>query len=108
MTRRDATYQIHAPDPAEIEAMTGLVLLDFGTNWCGHCTTARGPVDAWLDAHADVDLVRVEDGPGRKLGRTYRVKLWPTLVLLRDGREIARVVRPRGLRDLQSLAMAFG
>ena len=72
MTRRDASYQTQAPDPAEVEAMTGLVLLDFGTNWCGHCIAARAPVDAWFDAHAGADLLRVEDGPGRRLGRAYR------------------------------------
>ena len=108
MTRRDASYQTQAPDPAEVEATTGLVLLDFGTDWCGHCIDARAPVDAWFDAHADVALLRVEDGPGRRLGRAYRVKLWPTLVLLRDGHEIARVVRPRELRDLQPLDAALG
>jgi thioredoxin 1 len=34
------------------------------------------------------------------------VKLWPTLVLLRDGREIARVVRPRS-RDLEGAFAAL-
>jgi thioredoxin 1 len=108
MSRRDASYQTLAPDPAEVEAMAGLVVLDFGTDWCGHCIAARTPVDAWFDAHAGIELLRVEDGPGRRLGRAYRVKLWPTLVLLRDGREIARVVRPRGLHDLQPLDTALG
>jgi thioredoxin 1 len=108
MTRRDATYQNQALAPDEVEAMAGLVVLDFGTDWCGHCIAARAPVDAWVDAHAGVDLLRVEDGPGRRLGRAYRVKLWPTLVLLRDGREIARVVRPRGLHDLQPLDTELG
>jgi thioredoxin 1 len=37
----------------------------------------------------------VEDGPGRALGRSFRVKLWPTLVFLKDGREVDRVVRPQ-------------
>ena len=108
MTRRNASYQTRAPDSAAVEAMPGLVLLDFGTDWCGHCVAARAPVEAWLDGHDGVDLLRVEDGRGRVLGRTYRVKLWPTLVLLRDGREIARVVRPRELRDLQPLDAALG
>ena len=85
--------------------MAGLVLLDFGTDWCGHCIAAREPVAAWLDGHESVEHLRIEDGPGRRLGRAYRVKLWPTLVLLRDGREIARVVRPR---DLQPLDAARG
>jgi thioredoxin 1 len=38
--------------------------------------------------------IKVEDGPGRPLGRSFRVKLWPTLVFLREGREVARLVRP--------------
>ncbi|HEY0660015.1 MAG TPA: thioredoxin family protein [Lysobacter sp.] len=108
MTRRDTSYQSQAPDPVAVEAMAGLVLLDFGTDWCGHCIAARAPVDAWLGRHGDIDHLRMEDGRGRALGRAYRVKLWPTLVLLRDGREIARVVRPRELRDLQPLDAALG
>ena len=35
-----------------------------------------------------------EDGPGRPLGRSFRIKLWPTVVVLKDGQEVARVVRP--------------
>ena len=107
MTRRDASYQSQAPDPAAVEAMAGLALLDFGTDWCGHCIAARTPVDAWLDAHDGIEHLRVEDGRGRVLGRAYRVKLWPTLVLLRDGHEIARVVRPQASHDLQPLDAAL-
>jgi thioredoxin 1 len=106
MTRRDTTYQNQSLAPGEVEAMAGLVLLDFGTDWCGHCIAARAPLEVWLDGHEGIDHLRVEDGPGRRLGRAYRVKLWPTLVLLRDGREVARVVRPRELHDLQPLAEA--
>jgi len=45
----------------------------------------------------------VEDGPGRPLGRSYRVKLWPTLVFLQDGREVSRLVRPAGAAIEQAL-----
>lgn len=86
-----------------VDATRGLLLLDFGTGWCGHCVAAGPSVDAWVDAHADVRHMRVEDGRGRPLGRSFRVKLWPTLVLLRDGEELARVVRPREARDLWPL-----
>lgn len=102
------TYRPDAPDAASLEASRGLLLLDFGTDWCGHCTAARASVDAWHAAHDDVHHVRIEDGRGRTLGRAYRVKLWPTLVLLRDGREVARVVRPRDARDLWPLEQALG
>jgi len=108
MISRDTSYQASAPDPAAVEAMRALVLLDFGTDWCGHCIAARAPVDAWSHAHDSIGHLRIEDGRGRPLGRAYRVKLWPTLVLLRDGLEIARVVRPREARDLWSLDEALG
>ena len=37
----------------------------------------------------------VADASGKPLGRSFRVKLWPTLVFLDNGKEIARLVRPQ-------------
>lgn len=48
--------------------------------------------------------LRIEDGRGRPLGRSFRVKLWPTLILVQDGQERARVVRPTRLEDLADIA----
>jgi thioredoxin 1 len=107
MNQHDASYQAVAPELTAVAAMPGLVLLDFGTDWCGHCMAARAAVDAWIRDHAGIDHLRVEDGRGRPLGRAYRVKLWPTLVLLRDGEEVARVVRPRAQHDLEPLDAAL-
>ena len=47
-----------------------------------------------LAAHPGVRHIKVADASGRRLGRSYGVKLWPTLVFLRDGKEAARLVRP--------------
>lgn len=84
-----------APSRADIDASAGPLLLEFGTDWCGHCRAARPAVQAAAAALPGVRHVRVEDGPGRALGRSFGVKLWPTLVFLRDGREVDRLVRPR-------------
>ena len=46
--------------------------------------------------------VKVEDGPGRHLGRSFRVKLWPTLILLKDGREVVRIARPRNAEQIRA------
>ena len=89
-------YTESSPSRADVDALRGPALLEFGTNWCGHCRAAQGALaDAW-SAHADAGLAhfKIEDGPGRALGRSFRVKLWPTLIFLRDGAEVARVVRP--------------
>ena len=88
-------YQPHALTPDAVSALPGPVVLDFGTEWCGHCAAARGRVDAALAAHPEITHLRIEDGRGRALGRAFSVKLWPTLVFLRDGQERARCVRPQ-------------
>lgn len=75
--------------------MQGPVVLEFGTSWCGICRAAQPLIAAALGRHPDVRHVKVEDGPGRPLGRSFGVKLWPTLVFLSDGRETSRLVRPR-------------
>ena len=90
---------------ADVDAQTGPLVLEFGTNWCGHCQAAQPAVQAVL-ADSAVPLLKVEDGAGRPLGRTFRVKLWPTLVFLKGGQEVARVVRPTGTDELkQALAL---
>jgi thioredoxin 1 len=100
-------YTEAQPERAEIDALKGTVVLDFGTNWCGFCRAAEPLVDAALAAHPEVRHLKVEDGPGRPLGRSFRVKLWPTLVVLRDGQEKARLVRPQdGTALTQAIAQA--
>lgn len=87
-------YAEEQPTRGYIDALSGPAVLDFGTNWCGYCRASRGPVDTALAYSPSVRHLRVEDGRGRPLGRSFGVKLWPTLVFLRDGQEVTRLVRP--------------
>jgi thioredoxin 1 len=89
-----APYETAQPEHSAVQAMSGTVVLDFGTNWCGYCRAAEPLIDAALADGQALRHLKVEDGPGRALGRAYRVKLWPTVIVLKDGQEVARVVRP--------------
>ena len=51
-------------------------------------------VEALLMEYPQVQHVRIADARGKKLGRSFQVKLWPTLIFLRDGKVIAQLVRP--------------
>lgn len=92
------TYQSQqlAQNPAiqDVEALRGNAVLEFGTAWCGYCQGAQPLIREALAGRDDVQHLKVEDGPGRPLGRNYRVKLWPTLIFLREGQEVGRSVRP--------------
>lgn len=82
------------PTRAEIDAGHGPVLLEFGTTWCGYCRALAPRIAALLERHPEVRHVKVEDGPGRPLGRSFQVRLWPNLVFLRDGRVVRQLARP--------------
>jgi thioredoxin 1 len=102
-----AAYENPGPALSEVEALPGATLLEFGTPWCGYCRAARAPIAAALADQRQARHLKVEDGSGRPLGRAFRVKLWPTLIFLRDGREVARLVRPTTADAVnQSLSLA--
>jgi thioredoxin 1 len=95
------TYSMSEIDAAEIAALQGPVLLEFGTDWCGWCQAAQPLLEEAFAGHEQVPHIKEEDGKGRALGRAFRVKLWPTLVFLRDGKEVARLVRPDSVKQIR-------
>ncbi|HWB09000.1 MAG TPA: thioredoxin family protein [Pirellulales bacterium] len=84
------------PEPRreEVDGMAGPVVLEFGAAWCPHCQALQGELAGALDARPDVRHIKIEDGKGKPLGRSFRVKLWPTLVFMRDGQVLKQVSRP--------------
>lgn len=82
------------PSATTVQEFRGPAVLEFGTDWCGYCQAAQPLIERAFSGNEGVRHIKVEDGPGRPLGRSFRVKLWPTLIFLNDGTEVARVVRP--------------
>jgi thioredoxin 1 len=97
--------ETEAPERSEVDALPGPTVLEFGTGWCGWCRAAQPLIAGGFASHPDVRHIKVEDGPGRRLGRSFGVKLWPTLVFLKDGQEVARLTRPSSLDEVRE-AMA--
>jgi thioredoxin len=88
-------YAAIEPARADIDLLDGPTVIEFGSPWCGFCRAAQPLLAAVFADHPRVRHIKIADGSGRPLGRSFTVKLWPTLVFLRDGRETARLVRPR-------------
>jgi thioredoxin 1 len=100
-------YAKTAPTRAEVDALAGATVVEFGTDWCGYCQGAQPLITQAFTAHPGTRHLKIEDGPGRALGRSFRVKLWPTLVFIRDGAEVARVVRPTDVAQIDEAFAAL-
>jgi thioredoxin 1 len=95
------------PSRAEIDALPGATLLEFGSPWCGYCVGAQPLIREALATHPDVRHIKIADGSGRRLGRSFGVKLWPTIVLLDNGREVSRLVRPTAVDAVREALEGF-
>ena len=95
------SYATNAPARKEIDSLGGPAVIEFGTDWCGYCQGAQPVIGEAFSRHAGTRHLKIEDGPGRPLGRSFKVKLWPTLVFMRDGAEVARVVRPTDAAQIE-------
>ena len=82
------------PAREDIDKLCGPAVLEFGTDWCGHCQAAQPLIRQAFASNPHIPHIKVKDGPGHPLGRSFGVKQWPTLVFLKDRREIKRLVRP--------------
>lgn len=98
MTQPDSVI----PTRSELDASQGAVVVEFGTPWCGYCRAAKPLIEAVIDQSPGVRHMRIEDGSGKRLGRSYRVKQWPTLIFLKEGQEQARCVRPETRQALEA------
>ena len=100
------------PAREEIDRRSGPVLLEFGADWCPRCQAIQSVLSETLAENSNVEHIRIEDGKGKPLGRSFRVKLWPTLVFMHDGRIVSLLVRPsagrivKGFEELRKAAAA--
>lgn len=97
-------YATAAPSRTELDALAGPAVIEFGTASCEYCRAAQPLIAEAFSQYPAMQHIKIEDGKGRALGRSFRVKLWPTLIFMRDGKEISRLIRPD---DAMQIAQAL-
>ena len=101
-------YEASEMPRGELDLIQTPVVVEFGAQWCGHCMAAQPFIESAFASHTDLQHFKVEDGPGRPLGRSFKVKLWPTLIFMRNGEEVARLVRPVSAEQISDALARIG
>ena len=99
----NAGYSEEAFTFEQMNELSGDVLLEFGAPWCGHCQAASAAINEVVNEHSELRHIKIYDGKGKRLGRGFKVKLWPTLILLDNGQEVDRLVRPLRAEEVREL-----
>jgi len=88
----------------------GVVAIDFTAEWCPPCKAMLPVLDALATEYAGkLRMVAVDVDDEQLLAQQFLVKSMPTFVILRDGREVGRVIgsRPRAfMRGVLERALA--
>ena len=93
---------------AKFVADNKLVLMDFWAEWCGPCKMLAPILDALAKSTAGkVAIAKVNVDAAGELARDHRVRSIPTLLVLKDGEVVTRIVGVRSENDLTAELQKF-
>ena len=77
---------------AEVLESKNTVLLDFWATWCGPCRMLAPIVEEIAEEHSDVTLGKINVDEQMELAIQFGIVSIPTLLVYRDGKEVAKSI----------------
>ena len=79
------------------------VLLDFWATWCGPCRMVAPIVEAIAEERSDIVLGKINVDEEMELAMKFGIASIPTLIVMKNGREAAKLIGYRPRADIEKL-----
>ncbi len=76
----------------EVLEAKGLVVVDFGANWCGPCKSLLPILDEVVTEDPNKKIVKVDIDEQEELAREYKIMSVPTLLVFKNGEIVDKSV----------------
>jgi thioredoxin 1 len=93
---------------AQVETAQGLVLVDFFATWCGPCRAMKPNFDKVAADYKDrLKFGALDIDVGTKTAKKYDIEAVPTLIVFKDGKQVAQHVGYCGPDDIKAIVDAY-
>lgn len=94
--------QINANEFDE-EVKSGVTVVDFFATWCAPCRMMGMVLEEVSEEHPEFNIVKVDVDQNEALARKFGVMSIPTIVIMRDGKQVEKHVGLMQKDDLVDL-----
>lgn len=79
------------------------VLIDFMATWCGFCKMIAPAVEKIGTENTEIKTCRINVDEQPELADSYQIMTYPTLMVMKDGKEVRRAVAPKNRDQIMAL-----
>lgn len=83
--------------------LEGVCAIKFSATWCGPCKHMEPTVEKLANEFSTATFLAVDIDEAPELVQKYKIRTLPTLVIIKDGQEVERVIGSSLLEPLRKI-----
>lgn len=95
--------KLNEADVKRLKQNAGITLLDFYADWCGPCKALAPTLERFASENPNVAVGKINVDENNDAAQEFGIRGIPTLVFLRDGQEVGRLVGAASQRLIEDL-----